>query len=346
MQSMDAVTSNKSEPANSELRIGDVRVTNRALLAPMSGVTDLPFRRLAQRLGAGLVVSEMIASRDLVHEKPDVMRRAQGEAISPFVIQLAGREAHWMAEGARVAADLGAEIIDINMGCPAKQVTRGQSGSALMRDEDHALRLIDAVANAVTVPVTLKMRLGWDDNSRNAPSLARRAEGAGVRMITVHGRTRCQFFKGRADWNFIARVKQAVSVPVIANGDARQIDDIPAMLSASRADGVMIGRGAYGRPWFPGRAAKFLRTGEDPGEPPLSRIKQIVLAHYDDMLVHYGREYGVRIARKHLGWYVEAAASNPCEVKRWRAQLCRSDDSQKVIRILNAFYDQKIEAAA
>lgn len=344
MQSVGAEISSNEKPVETGLRIGDVTLTSRALLAPMSGVSDLPFRRLAQRMGAGLVVSEMIASRDLVHEKPDVMRRAQGEAISPFVIQLAGREARWMAEGARAAAGLGAEIIDINMGCPAKQVTRGLSGSALMRDEDHALRLIDAVANAVSVPVTLKMRLGWDEKSRNAPTLARRAEGAGVKMITVHGRTRCQFFKGKADWKFIARVKQAVSVPVIANGDARRVDDIPAMLAASRADGVMIGRGAYGRPWFPGRVAEFLRKGDDPGEPSLSAIKPAVLMHYEDMLSHYGREYGVRIARKHLGWYVEAAAADPCEAKHWRARLCRNDDSRAVKDLLKAFYDRKIEA--
>ncbi len=333
-------------PVDTGLVIGNVTLASRALLAPMSGVTDLPFRRLAQRMGAGLVVTEMVACRDLVTDNPIGLRRAQGEAISPFVVQLAGREARWMAEGARAAAGLGADIIDINMGCPAKKVTRGLSGSALMRDEDNALRLIEAVVKAVAAPVTLKMRLGWDQNSLNAPSLARRAEQAGVKMITVHGRTRCQFFKGRADWSSIARVKQAVSIPVIANGDARQVEDIPAMLSASRADGVMIGRGAFGRPWFPGRVAEFLRTGHDPGEWAPDKIKAIALEHYEDMLSHYGFGLGVRIARKHLGWYVDAAVGDAGIAKSWRMRLCRNEDSVAVKALLSQFYDEAIEAAS
>lgn len=337
---------NTEATGQSGLCIGAVRVSSPVILAPMSGVTDLPFRRLAQRYGAGMVVTEMIASQDLANRKPDVMRRARGETLSPFVVQLAGREAYWMGEGARIATDLGADIIDINMGCPAKQVTRGLSGSALMRDEDHALRLIGAVVGATSVPVTLKMRMGWDHDNLNAPSLAARAEAAGVQMITVHGRTRCQFFKGNADWKFIARVADAVSVPVIANGDARKIEDIPEMLAASRADGVMIGRGAYGRPWFPGQAATLLKTGRDPCEPSLDERKELVLEHYDAMLTHYGTAFGVRIARKHLGWYVEQASRRAEDIKPWRAQLCRSDDPTQVRASLGAFYDQQLEAAA
>lgn len=316
------------------------------MLAPMSGVTDPPFRRLALRLGASMVVTEMIASRDLALQKPDTLRRAEGDDAAPLVVQLAGREERWMAEGARVAEGLGADIIDINMGCPAKQVTRGASGSALMRDEDHALKLIEATVNAAGVPVTLKMRMGWDHDTLNAPSLARRAEAAGIKMITVHGRTRCQFFKGRADWNFIASVKQSVSVPVVVNGDACSLSDIPDMLKASRADAVMIGRGAYGRPWFPGQAAAYLAEGTDPGEPDLRRQKEIALEHYDAMLTHYGIEHGLRIARKHLGWYVAGVCATADTAKAWRARLCQSEDPKATASGLAHFYDIQMEAAA
>ena len=312
----------------------------------MSGVTDLPFRGLAYRLGAGLVVTEMVASEDLVRGRPEVLRRAEGHKLSPFVVQLAGREARWMARGARIAADHGADIIDINMGCPAKQVTRGQSGSALMRDIDHAIRLIEAAVDAVSVPVTLKMRMGWDHASLNAPELARRAEQAGAQMITVHGRTRCQFFKGNADWDFIARVKAAVSVPVIANGDLRDLSDIPGMLRASNADGVMIGRGAYGRPWFPGQAGAFLGTGQDPGAPPLTRQRDIALEHYEQTLAHYGGELGVRTARKHLGWYVSRTIGSPGEQRHWRKQLCQQSDPNRVRQDLSNMFDQQMEKAA
>lgn len=332
--------------ASGPLAIGPVTLPNRVLLAPMSGITDLPFRRLAQRLGAGLVVTEMVASKQLVEQRPDIMRRARGRELSPFVVQLAGRQAKWMSEGARIAADLGADIIDINMGCPAKQVTRGQSGSALMRDVDHALGLIEAVVDAVRVPVTLKMRMGWDHDSLNAPELARRAEEAGVQMITVHGRTRCQFFKGRADWKFIARVKAAVSVPVIANGDAKSIDDVPRMLTASGADGVMIGRGACGKPWLPGRAAAALESGRDPGPPSLLERKELALAHYEAAISHYGRDLGVRTARKHLGWYVETTAQQPRDVKAWRQRLCRETDPAQAKAQLATFFDRQLEAEA
>ncbi len=312
----------------------------------MSGVTDLPFRRLAQRLGAGMVVTEMVASDALARQRRDMVRRAKGRELAPFVIQLAGREARWMDLGARVATDLGADIIDINMGCPSKLVTKGLSGSALMRDLDHAVSLVEAVVGATPLPVTLKMRLGWDGSSLNAPDLARRAESAGVRMITVHGRTRCQFFNGNADWHLIARVKEAVSIPVIANGDVAKLDDIRRVLAASKADGIMIGRGAYGRPWLPGRCNTFLTTGKDPGDPSLTTQRDLALEHYDAMLSHYGRGLGMRNARKHLGWYVEQASARAEDVKPWRARLCRQVDPAAVRAGLHEFYDAQMELAA
>src|SRR5436305_1479965 len=233
----------------------NIRLPNHVMLAPVSGVTDAPFRRLVARLGAGLVVSEMTASEDLADGCPNAVLRAEGQGVGVHVVQLAGCEARWMGEGARIAEDAGADIIDINMGCPAKHVTGAQSGSALMRDLDHALTLIDATIAAVAVPVTLKMRLGWDDGSRNAPELARRAEAAGVGLITVHGRTRCQFYKGSADWSAVRAVKQAVAVPVVVNGDVTDFECAMEALSQSGADAVMVGRGAQGRPWFPGDLA-------------------------------------------------------------------------------------------
>ncbi len=327
------------------IRIGPVQLPNRVLLAPMSGITDLPFRKLAQRLGAGLVVSEMIASKLLIHNRREELRRIQRGDERPFVVQLAGREAHWMAQGARIAADNGADIIDINMGCPAKQVTKGLSGSALMRDIDHALSLIEAVVGAVDLPVTLKMRMGWDHSSLNAPELARRAEQAGIQMFTVHGRTRCQFFKDKADWSFIARVKQAVSVPVIANGDVRSVSDIRKALHMSGADGVMVGRGCYGRPWFPGHAAAALVDGGDVTPPPLSLQKEIALQHFEDMLEHYGLQSGVRNARKHLGWYIEEAYDSGDEVRHWRGRLCREDNPREVRSQISQFYDHQMRGS-
>lgn len=232
------------------IKIGSIETRNSVFLAPMSGVTDLPFRKLAHELGAGLVVSEMVASQELSGAREDTVLRAAGHgAITPLAIQLAGRESRWMAEGAKIAQGLGADIVDINMGCPAQQVTRGLSGSALMRDLDHALTLIEATVEAVEVPVTLKMRLGWDEHTVNAPELARRAKSCGVKMITVHGRTRCQFYKGSADWNAISAVAEQISVPLVANGDAVTASNAAQMRKKSGADAVMVGRGAYGRPW-------------------------------------------------------------------------------------------------
>ncbi len=326
------------------IQVGKVSTKNRVFLAPMSGVTDEAFRMIAHECGAGLVVSEMVASEELVRERRDMVRRARGKSrLSPFVIQLAGREAHWMSEGARVAQDLGADIIDINMGCPARQVTGGLSGSALMRNLDHALTLIEATVAASRVPVTLKMRLGWDDNTKNAPELARRAEAAGIQLVTVHGRTRCQFYTGKANWDAIRAVKDAVSIPLIANGDGVTPADAQAMLKASGADGVMIGRGAYGRPWWPGVVAEALQPGSGRSEPGLQEECSLVLQHQQETIELYGQALGNKTFRKHIGWSITRLAErkliDETQLADFRRNSLGQPDNDIVRNDIVAIYD-------
>lgn len=332
------------------LKIGNIQLQNRALLAPMSGVTDAPFRRLAAGLGAGLVVSEMTASDDLVNGKPMSRLRCEASGIGPHVVQLAGCEARWMAEGARIAEAAGADVIDINMGCPARHVTGGQSGSALMRDLDHALGLIEATVGAVRVPVTLKMRLGWDERSLNAPELARRAEAAGVQLISVHGRTRCQFYKGNADWPAVRAVKAAIRIPLVVNGDITTFEQAVSAIEASGADAVMIGRGAQGQPWLPGQIGRRLETGEVETAPSLLEQLHHIRALYDEICSHYGLRVGLRHARKHLGWALEIAAgcsrAPATMLKSWRGQILTSDNPQAVHRSLGDAFDDFAWSAA
>ncbi|MEX6633836.1 tRNA dihydrouridine synthase DusB [Hyphococcus lacteus] len=323
------------------IQIADHKLKNNVALAPMSGVSDLPFRRAAARFGAGLVVSEMVASEELARARPDVVRRAEGDGeIFPFVVQLAGREARWMTQGAKLAEQAGADIIDINMGCPSRQVTGVLSGSALMRDLDHAMTLVEATVAATGLPVTLKMRLGWDWNSLNAPELAARAEGAGVKLLTVHGRTRNDFYNGHANWGAVRAVKDAVSIPLIVNGDIVDETTAREALMQSGADGVMIGRAATGQPWLAGCLAKALENGEAVMPPPLAVQADAVLSHYRETIEHYGVPLGVRMARKHLAAYVDLAPLDiaPTERRAFRSALCRLFNPDRVVEALEGFY--------
>ncbi len=330
------------------MKIAATQLVNDVIVAPMSGISDLPFRRAAARCGAGLVVSEMVASEELARARPDVVRRAAGDGeIFPFVVQLAGREARWMAEGARLAEAAGADIIDINMGCPSRQVTGQLSGSALMRDLDHALGLIDATVGATAKPVMLKMRLGWDWSTLNAPELAARAEAAGVQMFTVHGRTRSDFFDGRANWDAVRAVSDAVSVPVVVNGDIVDATTARDAMKQSGADGVMIGRASLGRPWLAGAVAKALANGGDEIHPPAPEQRDIALHHYRETINHYGAPLGVRMARKHLAAYVDLAPLDIAEAERraFRSAVCRLASPDAVADALANFYDGRIEIA-
>jgi nifR3 family TIM-barrel protein len=312
------------------------------ILAPMSGVTDLPFRRLARDLGAGLVVSEMIASWAMIRENKATLRMSELEG-RPSSLQLAGCDPVAMAEAARIAVGRGADIVDINFGCPVKKVAVGQmAGSALMRDEVLAARLLEATVRAVDVPVTLKMRMGWDHQSLNAPNLARIAAESGIRMLTVHGRTRQMFYTGTADWDFIRQVKEATALPVIANGDIVTEDDALEALRRSGADGVMIGRGCYGRPWFPAAVGHYLSTGERVPEPDLAAQKGILLRHYHGMLSHFGTEPGLRLARKHIAWYSRGLTGSA----EFRAAVMRCAEVPAVLELIERFYEPLIARGA
>jgi len=317
------------------LQIGPLCIVDPVLLAPMSGVTDMPFRRLVKSFGVGLVVSEMIASREMLHDSRrtrELLRRSDDE--KPIAVQLAGCEADVMAEAAKINEQEGVALIDINMGCPAKKVVNGQAGSALMRDEMLAGRILQAVVDAVDVPVTLKMRTGWDDDNRNAPRLAKIAEECGIQMVSVHGRTRCQLYRGQADWDFIAEVKAAVRIPVVGNGDVVDEEDAETLLRRSGADGVMIGRGAYGKPWFLSQVAHYLRHGRKIPAPPLDAQCAVLLRHYEALLSHYGRAVGVRVARKHIAWYCKDLPGE----SEFRGRVNRMDDASSVMREINQFY--------
>ena len=320
------------------ISVGPVTLENNVVLAPMSGVSDMPFRRLVKGFGAGLVISEMIASEAMIRATRRSMKMADNCADEfPMAVQLAGCEARVMAEAARINVDRGAAIIDINMGCPVKKVVNGEAGSALMKDEVLAGRILEATVSAVDVPVTLKMRTGWNQQNRNAPRLAKIAEEAGIQMITVHGRTRCQLYNGQADWDFIREVAESVRIPVLANGDVVTVDHAAEILRRSGAQGVMVGRGSYGRPWFLGQVIRFLADGTRLPDPAPEVRGRILLEHYDALLSHYGEEAGVRIARKHVGWYSKGLPGSA----EFRSAVNRLAEPAEVRDMITAFFTRR-----
>ena len=325
------------------IKIGPLTLLSPVILAPMSGVTDMPFRRLAKKHGAGLVVSEMIASQAMVRECRKTLQMAQrSDEENQTAVQLAGCEPEVMAEAARLNEDRGAHLIDINFGCPVKKVVNGHAGSSLMRDEVGAAKILEATVKAVKVPVTLKMRMGWNHQNLNAPRLAKIAEECGIKMVTVHGRTRCQFYEGTADWSFIRSVKEAVKIPVIANGDINEFADVTRAMELSGADGVMIGRGAYGRPWFIGQVIEYLNTGVIPAAPSLRHQLDVIIEHLESMLTHYGSHAGLRIARKHIGWYSKGLPQS----SEFRAAVNSVSDADTVRGLIDRFFEPMLEQAA
>jgi len=326
-----------------QVKIANIELSSPVILAPMSGVTDLPYRKLVKKFGAGLVVSEMVASRAMIAMSHQSLKKSaidkESDDATRACVQLAGCEANVIAESAKMNEDRGAKIIDLNFGCPAKKVVGGFAGSALMRDEKLSKEILQETVKAVNIPVTLKMRLGWDDDSKNAPALARIAEDAGIQMITIHGRTRCQFYKGNADWKAISNVKNAVKVPVIANGDIVCINSAMQAIEQSGADGIMVGRGCYGKPWLISQISHFLMTGEKLPDPNLASQLDIILDHYDAIMEHYGEDVGVKIARKHLGWYSVGLPNS----STFRASINLLNNAIEVKKAINEFYQPLIQ---